>query len=141
MRRKHKRILFVAVSFIALGCVSAFVLFELSKSISFFCTPTELVADPVKSSRYPIRVGGMIVKGSIVRHGDSVTFSITDLETELEVTYRGVLPPMFGEDVGAIVKGRFVDGVFIAEELLAKHDEKYMPKKYSSSDAAVIGGS
>ncbi|KJV64161.1 ccmE family protein [Anaplasma phagocytophilum str. ApMUC09] len=83
----------------------------------------------------------MIVKGSIVRHGDSVTFSITDLETELEVTYRGVLPPMFGEDVGAIAKGRFVDGVFIAEELLAKHDEKYMPKKYSSSDAAVIGGS
>lgn len=131
MKRKHKRFLFTAIAFAAMGCVSTFVLLELRKNASFFCTTTELVSKGGDELRGPVRVGGMVVKGSIERTYNAVTFTITDFKTDLKVSYAGVLPPLFGEDMGAIAKGRLDGDIFIADELLAKHDERYMPRKYN----------
>ena len=116
-----------------MGFVLAFVFLELRRSISFFRTTTELLVDSTVLPRYPVRVGGMVVKDSIKYHDGFVTFSITDFNTDLQVIYYGILPPLFSENMGAIAKGTLRDGVFLAEELLAKHDETYMPKKYESS--------
>ena len=137
MKRKFRRGLFVAVSLFAIVFILAFVFLELRKSISFFCTTTELITNPEMSSRSPVRVGGMIVKGSIKHHADYVTFSITDFNHDLQVVYSGVLPPLFGEDMGAIAKGSLKNGIFEAEELLAKHDETYMPRKDTHGKAAT----
>ncbi|QJC27493.1 cytochrome c-type biogenesis protein CcmE [Anaplasma platys] len=137
MKRKHKRFLFAAIAFSAIGCVSTFVLLELKKNASFFCTTTELLSKAGDELRGPVRVGGMIIKGSIEHADDAVTFTITDFKTDLQVKYAGVLPPLFGEDMGAIAKGRLSGGIFEADELLAKHDERYMPKKYTVSGEII----
>ncbi|MFV9838948.1 MAG: cytochrome c maturation protein CcmE [Aaplasma endosymbiont of Hyalomma asiaticum] len=137
MKRKLRRGLFVAVSLLAIVFVLAFVFLELRKSISFFCTTTELMTNPEMSSRSPVRVGGMVVKGSIKYNDDCVMFSITDFNNDLQVVYSGVLPPLFGEDMGAIAKGSLKNGIFVAEELLAKHDETYMPKKDAHNKATL----
>ncbi|MGN7661041.1 MAG: cytochrome c maturation protein CcmE [Anaplasma sp.] len=138
MKRKYKRALFVAASFCVMGCVLSFVLFELRKSISFFCTTSELLSGHHKGSL--VRVGGMVTAGSVSRSTDSVSFDITDFKTNVRVVYSGILPPLFSEGTGAIAKGRLVDGKFIAEEVLAKHDEKYMPKRmYTTPQGEATG--
>ncbi|MGN7678322.1 MAG: cytochrome c maturation protein CcmE [Anaplasma sp.] len=127
MKKKYKRALFVAASFFAIGCVLSFILFELRESISFFYTTSELLSNAHKEST--VRVGGMVVAGSVARGTDGVAFDITDFKTNVRVVYSGILPPLFSEGTGAIAKGKLVDGQFVAEEILAKHDEKYMPKR------------
>lgn len=131
MKRKHKRFLFTTVAFAGIGCISTFVLLELKRSASFFCTTTELLSKGQNTSSNPVRVGGVVVKGSIVNSENALTFTITDSKTDLRVRYSGILPPLFGEDMGTIAKGRLQGDIFVADELLAKHDERYMPKKYS----------
>ncbi|KAB0453360.1 cytochrome c maturation protein CcmE [Anaplasma marginale] len=135
MKRKHKRLLFVLASFCAAGCALLFILSELRESVSFFYTTSELLSGPQRESNLPVRVGGMVVKGSVARSTDSISFNLTDFKTELNVVYSGMLPPLFGEGVGAVVKGRLLHGKFVADEVLAKHDEKYMPKKYNAPKA------
>ncbi|MCU7611452.1 cytochrome c maturation protein CcmE [Anaplasma capra] len=131
MKRRHKRLLIIVVSFCAVGLVLLFILSELRRNISFFYTTSELLSGPHRNPNAPVRVGGMVIKGSVVRDASGVvSFDLTDLNTELKVIYSGVLPPLFGEGVGAVAKGRLLDGKFVADEVLAKHDEKYMPKKY-----------
>ena len=139
MRRKHKRLLFVLASFCAAGCTLLFVLSELRESISFFYTTSELLSGSHRKSNLPVRVGGMVVKGSIARSANGMSFDLTDLNTKLNVVYSGMLPPLFGEGVGAVVKGRLLHGKFVADEVLAKHDEKYMPKKYSARQRPFLG--
>ncbi|MEH0831752.1 cytochrome c maturation protein CcmE [Anaplasma bovis] len=131
MKRKHRRTLFVVVLFLAIGCIFSLVFFELSKNMSFFYTTSELLSGPKRATGAPIRVGGIVVTGSVVRDAETVAFEITDLKTSLRVVYSGILPPLFREGVGAVVKGTLKDKTFVAEELLAKHDERYMPKTRS----------
>ncbi|MFV9870826.1 MAG: cytochrome c maturation protein CcmE [Anaplasma ovis] len=138
MKRKHKRLLFVLTSFCVVGCALLFILSELRESISFFYTTSELLSGSHGKSNLPVRVGGMVVKGSVTRNTDGISFDLTDFNTELNVVYSGMLPPLFGEGVGAVVKGRLLHGKFVADEVLAKHDEKYMPKKYDGAPKALF---
>ncbi|WP_211907416.1 cytochrome c maturation protein CcmE [Pikeienuella piscinae] len=94
-------------------------------TIAFFVTPTELAAAP-RGPDERLRIGGMVVEGSLQK-GVVNHFRLTDFETEVEVRFEGVLPDLIKPGQGAVADGRMVDGVFVASEVLAKHDEKYMP--------------
>lgn len=120
---------------LTLGVAAALVLSAFEDSIVFFYSPTDLVTKDLPKDRR-VRVGGVVVKDSIKRGADgvSVTFSLTDLDNTVRVTYRGILPDMFRDGQGAVVEGRpGADGVFRAEEVLAKHDETYMPKEVADA--------
>jgi cytochrome c-type biogenesis protein CcmE len=106
-----------------------FALNSLNQSIMFFLTPSEVLAGDAPADRL-FRVGGMVVKGSVSRPGDGLTvqFDLTDNEKQVTVRYTGILPDLFREGQGIIANGRLDgDGRFVAEEVLAKHDENYMP--------------
>ncbi len=130
MHNKRRQKLIVVVSLIALlGVVVALVLYALRQNISLFYSPTQLANQTISAERM-IRVGGMVVPHSVVREADGLTvrFAITDYVRQVTVRYRGVLPDLFREGQGVVVKGHLLnmDSV-LASEVLAKHDEKYMP--------------
>jgi len=107
----------------------------------FFFGPTELMAkeaDGEIGADRRLRVGGMVVEGSVVRgEGETVTFSVTDMNEVVDVAYRGVLPDLFAEGQGVVAEGYLEQGSFRAESVLAKHDEKYMPREVSSAMEAA----
>ena len=120
-----------AIVTVLLGVIVALVLVmsALSKNMNLFYSPSELVNSNVASGSI-VRAGGMVASGSIQKSTDSleVIFLITDFQNSLSVTYNGILPDLFSEDAGVVVKGFLKeDGTFLAEEVLAKHDENYMP--------------
>jgi cytochrome c-type biogenesis protein CcmE len=130
MTRKHKRTLTI----IALMAVAAFaiglILSAMKDTIVFFYTPSEIALKSVASGTR-IRLGGLVEQGSIVKSGDAqVAFIITDTDKTMKVSYRGQLPDLFRENQGVVAEGILqADGTFIAETVLAKHDENYMPKE------------
>ena len=95
--------------------------------IEFYKSPTQLLE--VKDASIRLRVGGLVLRGSVENTGVSNSFVITDGNNEVEVQFVGVLPDLFAEGRGVIVRGQFKDNVFIASQVLAKHDEKYMPRE------------
>ena len=120
-----------AIVTVLLGVIVALVLVmnALSKNMNLFYSPSELVRRNIAPGSI-IRAGGMVASGSIQKSTDSleVIFLITDFQNSLSVTYNGILPDLFSEDAGVVVKGFLKeDGTFLAEEVLAKHDENYMP--------------
>ena len=125
MTRKKRRMALIAVGGALMASAAALVSFAFQDSIAFFVTPTELAADP-RGPNERLRIGGMVVEGSLEKGALNV-FRVTDFETEIEVRFEGVLPDLIKAGQGAVADGRVVNGVFIAEEVLAKHDEKYMP--------------
>ena len=132
-KRRRLYLLFAAALILA-GAV-ALILNALEDSIVFFLTPTDLKEKSVSADRL-IRIGGLVEKGSVRKTGGSlvVRFAITDLTNRVEVTYRGILPDLFGEGQGVVAQGRMgPDGVFAAGEVLAKHDETYMPKEVAEA--------
>jgi cytochrome c-type biogenesis protein CcmE len=102
-------------------------------SIVFFFGPSELMEKEAAGEIAPsrrLRVGGMVVEGSVVRgQGETVTFEVTDMENVVEVAYTGILPDLFAEGQGVVAEGSYAQGKFTAATVLAKHDEKYMPRE------------
>lgn len=130
MKRKHRRLAFVVAGLVLLGAAAALALTAFEDALLFFYTPTQLAERPADPGRR-IRLGGLIEEGSVERQADglTVTFNVTDLSHVVAVSYTGVLPDLFREGQGVVVEGATgVDGVFLASEVLAKHDENYMPK-------------
>ncbi|MEM7546162.1 MAG: cytochrome c maturation protein CcmE [Pseudomonadota bacterium] len=125
LTRKKRRMALIAVGGALMAAAATLVSVAFQDSIAFFVTPTELAADP-RGPNERLRIGGMVVEGSLQKGAMNV-FRVTDFETEIEVRFEGVLPDLIKAGQGAVADGRVVDGVFIAEEVLAKHDEKYMP--------------
>jgi cytochrome c-type biogenesis protein CcmE len=127
MKPRHKRIALIGGGLAALGIAAALVLNALNSNIAFFVTPTEIAAGKAPQGK-TFRVGGMVKEGSIKRDNLTVHFVITDTAKEVPVAYTGILPDLFMEGKGAVAQGRIgADGVFAASEVLAKHDENYMP--------------
>lgn len=133
MTRKRRRLYLLAAAMLALGVAAALVLVAFRENIVFFYSPTE-VAEKQFSPETRIRIGGLVEEGSVVRNGDSVTFRVTDLANVLPVAYTGALPDLFREGQGVVAEGTLrPDGVFAATEVLAKHDETYMPPEVAEA--------
>ncbi len=132
---KRRRIYVLLAAAITLGGAAALVLNAFEDSLVFFLTPTDLKARAAPDNRM-IRIGGLVEEGSLRKSdgGLEVRFAITDLTNRVEVRYRGILPDLFREGQGVVAQGRVgTDGVFAASEILAKHDETYMPKEVADA--------
>ncbi len=133
MKRKHKRLTFVAIAFVLLGISAALILTAFEDSIVFFYSPTDLAEKKVADGRR-IRLGGLVEEGSVEKAGGAITlFRVTDLRTAIAVSYKGLLPDLFREGQGVVAEGRLKAGTFIADEVLAKHDETYMPPEVADA--------
>jgi len=127
--KKQRRIQIVAVAAVALALSTALIGYAMRDGINFFRAPAQVVADPPAPNEV-FRIGGLVEEGSLVRgQGETITFSVTDGAATVPVTYTGVLPDLFKEGEGMVGTGRLINGVFEASEILAKHDETYMPKE------------
>ena len=127
MKPRHKKLAAIGVGVAALGIVAALVLLAFQKNLVFFFTPTQIAANEAPVGR-TFRIGGMVEKGSVKRDGVEVRFVVTDTAKTIPVVYRGALPDLFREGKGVVAQGQLgADGVFQAREVLAKHDENYMP--------------
>ena len=129
MKTRHKRLLLILAGLVILGAVAALVLNAFRSNLVFFFSPTQVAAGEAPKGK-AFRIGGMVKEGSIRREADGVTLSfvVTDTEKEIAVRYQGILPDLFKEGKGAVAQGKIGDdGVFVASEVLAKHDENYMP--------------
>lgn len=127
MKARHKRLALVLGGIVTLGVAAALVLNALKSNIALFVTPSEVVAGKApKDSAF--RVGGLVKAGSLKREGLTARFVVTDTAKEIGVSYTGILPDLFKEGRGVVAQGRLgPDGQFTATEVLAKHDENYMP--------------
>ncbi|HIJ63925.1 MAG TPA: cytochrome c maturation protein CcmE [Rhodospirillaceae bacterium] len=133
MTRKQRRLYFVLLGMLALGTATALVLTAINDTLVYFYTPADIQAKHIGPDRR-LRVGGLVEQGSVVKMGETVRFTVTDLTATLPVTYTGVLPDLFREGQGVVAEGRLDGkGMFLASEVLAKHDEKYMPKEVSEA--------
>ncbi|HWM41232.1 MAG TPA: cytochrome c maturation protein CcmE [Burkholderiales bacterium] len=127
MKPRHKRLAAIVGGLAALGAATALVLMAFEKNLVFFFTPSEVVENKAPQGRL-FRIGGMVEKGSVKRDGVEVRFMVTDTAKTIPVVYRGALPDLFREGKGVVAQGTLgADGVFQAREVLAKHDENYMP--------------
>ncbi len=127
MKPRHKKIAFAVGGLAALGVAVALVLNAFNSNLVFFYTPTQIAAQEAPQGR-TFRIGGMVVAGSVVRDGVMVSFNVTDTARTVPVRYQGVLPDLFQEGKGVVAQGQLgADGTFVAREVLAKHDENYMP--------------
>ena len=132
MKPKHRRLTFVVIGLALLGIAAALVLSALEESIVFFHSPSELVNPGALTDRR-LRVGGLVEEGSVVQAGATVTFRITDLANTVPVAYTGILPDLFREGQGVVAEGRMERGVFVADQVLARHDENYMPPEVADA--------
>ena len=129
MKRRHKRIGFIIAGLAALGIAAALVLSAFQENLVFFFSPSQVAAKEAPTSR-TFRVGGLVKEGTIKRETDGLTvrFVVTDTAESIPVVYKGILPDLFKEGKGCVAQGKLgSDGVFYADEVLAKHDENYMP--------------
>ena len=134
MTRKKRRLYFVILGLLAVGTAAALILSALRQDIVFFFSPSEIVEAKVPTEGRRIRLGGLVEGGSVVKDGAIVRFSVTDGAHAVPVVYQGLLPDLFREGQGVVTEGRMgPGGVFQASEVLAKHDEKYMPKEVAES--------
>ncbi len=127
--KKQRRIQVIAVTAVALVVATALIGYAMRDGINFFRAPSQIIAEPPGPNE-TFRIGGLVEEGTLVRgQGETITFSVTDGGASVAVAYTGVLPDLFGEGQGMVGTGRYVDGVFEASEILARHDETYMPKE------------
>ncbi|MDR7222642.1 cytochrome c maturation protein CcmE [Aminobacter aminovorans] len=134
MTRKQKRLSVIAGALGFLGAATALTFYALGQKASYFYMPADLQAATLQPGQR-IRLGGLVENGSILRgQGTQVEFGVTDSEKTVKVRYTGILPDLFREGQGVITEGSFgADGEFIADSVLAKHDENYMPKEVADS--------
>ncbi|MBU6223974.1 MAG: cytochrome c maturation protein CcmE [Burkholderiales bacterium] len=143
MKARTQRFLWISLGVLVLCGAAAFVLNAFQSNLVFFFTPTQVSNGEAPKGR-TFRAGGMVKENSLVREGNSVRFVITDTLQEVPVTYVGLLPDLFKEGRGVVAQGKLgADGIFVASEVLAKHDENYMPPeaKHALDQAATIKAS
>lgn len=127
--KKQRRIQVIAVAVVALALSTTLIGYAMRDGINFFRAPSQIIAEPPGPAEV-FRIGGLVEEGSIVRgQGETIQFSVTDGGAVVPVIYTGVLPDLFEENQGMVGTGRYINGVFEASEILAKHDETYMPKE------------
>ena len=129
MKPRQKRLVFIIVALVALGAAVGLVLYALKNNVSLYFTPTQVFNKEAPQGRN-FRIGGLVEEGSVKRQKDGLTvhFTITDKMRSMPVVYKGILPDLFKEGKGVVAQGKLeADNVFHAEEVLAKHDENYMP--------------
>lgn len=129
MKRRHRRITFVLFALCSLSIAAALVLKAFNRNLVFYLTPTQIAAKEAPLNR-DFRLGGLVVQGSLHRDADGLTtrFTVTDTAISIPVVYHGILPDLFKEGRGCVAQGKIAsDGTFHADQVLAKHDENYMP--------------
>lgn len=128
MKSRHKRLALIVGGLAALGVAATLVLNAFNSNLVFFFSPTDVAAGKAPQGK-TFRIGGMVEKGSVQREADGVTvrFVVTDTEKTLPVAYKGILPDLFQEGKGVVAQGKLEGERFVASEVLAKHDENYMP--------------
>ena len=127
--KKKRRIQVIALAVVALIVSTALIGYAMRDGINFFRAPSEVVAEPPAPSEV-FRIGGLVEEGTLKRgESEVIRFSVTDGGATVPVVFKGVLPDLFAENQGMVGTGRYVNGVFEASEILAKHDEDYMPKE------------
>ena len=127
--KKQRRIQVIALAAVALVISTALIGYAMRDGINFFRSPSQVAAEPPPATEV-FRIGGLVAEGSIERgQGKAVRFVVTDGGASVPVVFTGVLPDLFAENQGMVGTGRYVNGVFEASEILAKHDETYMPKE------------
>ena len=129
MKRRHKRIIFIVSGLAALGLATWLVLGAFRNNLVFFFSPTQIATKEAPVGR-TFRIGGLVQDGSLKRDSDGLTikFTVTDTANNIPVVYKGILPDLFKEGRGCVAQGRVgADGVFYADQIMAKHDENYMP--------------
>lgn len=128
-KKSKKRIIRISIFFFAISSFSALLIYAFSKNMVYFYTPSQVIEKEAPLEKF-IRVGGMVKKGSVLRSNNNlkISFKIYDLEQQINVMYEGILPDLFAEGQGVVMTGRLINSnTFIADEVLAKHDENYMP--------------
>jgi cytochrome c-type biogenesis protein CcmE len=129
MKRRHKRIIFIACCVTALGLAAWLVLAAFKNNLVFFFSPTQIASKEAPIGR-TFRIGGLVQDGTLKRDNDGLTihFTVTDTANTIPVVYKGILPDLFKEGRGCVAQGKVgSDGVFYADQIMAKHDENYMP--------------
>ena len=129
--KKRTRIIFISFGIFVLLVTTITLLIAFRSGIEFYKSPTQLLE--LKDDTVRLRVGGLVVRNSVQRSGVDNLFVITDGTNEVKVQYTGVLPDLFAEGRGVIVRGKLKNNVFIASQVLAKHDEKYMPREIKNN--------
>ncbi|UWR27730.1 cytochrome c maturation protein CcmE [Sulfitobacter sp. S223] len=127
--KKQRRIQLIAVAVVALIGSTALIGYGMRDGINFFRAPSQVMDEPPSPTEV-FRIGGLVEEGTLKRgEGEQISFSVTDGGASVPVIYAGVLPDLFGENEGMVGTGRYINGVFQATEILARHDETYMPKE------------
>lgn len=127
--KKKRRIQIILIAFVALALSTGLIGYAMRDGINFFRSPSEVLSD-LPPGTETFRLGGLVEVGTLVRDGgEAITFDVTDNNQSVPVRYVGVLPDLFGEGEGVVATGRMEDGTFVATEILARHDETYMPKE------------
>jgi cytochrome c-type biogenesis protein CcmE len=135
MTRKGRRLTLIASALVVISIAIGLALFAFRDGVVFFVTPSELAAKTAElRPNARMRIGGLVQPGSVMKSDDRhVAFAITDNQTDVKVTYNGLLPDLFREGQGVVAEGQLVNGVFRADSVLAKHDENYMPREVADS--------
>ena len=137
IKPKHQRLVLVAVALVALMAAGLLAAWALRHQASYFYVPSDMVAHPPESDR-AVRLGGRVVRGSMHNAPDGVTvrFLVSDGKAQVPVRFAGIRPALFVEGSGVVAEGHLVAGTFVADNLLAKHDEKYVPREMKDVGAA-----
>jgi len=141
MKPKNQRLALVSVALVAVLVAVLLAMWGLRERASYFYTPADIAAGKARDGE-AVRLGGMVEQGSVQRGPDGVTirFIVTDGKAATPVTYRGIVPDLFREGSGAVAEGRLQNGIFVAETILAKHDERYMPPELGNLSAEHKAG-
>ncbi len=127
--RKQRRIRLIIIGIALLAVAATAIGFGFKNSIEYFKSPTQIAEEGTPTDGL-FRVGGLVKESTVIhKEGDVVEFIVTDGNSDISVSYTGLLPDLFSEGQGAIARGRLIDDIFVAEEILAKHDETYMPRE------------
>jgi cytochrome c-type biogenesis protein CcmE len=127
--KKRRRVQIIVLAFVALALSTGLIGYAMRDGINLFRSPTQVLETPPGETEV-FRIGGLVAMDTLVRgEGETITFVVTDGTSEVPVHYTGILPDLFDEGQGMVGQGRYINGVFEASEILAKHDESYMPKE------------
>ena len=127
--KKRRRIQLILLAFVLVGLTTILVGYAFRDGINFFRSPSQVLSDPPRAGEV-FRIGGLVEEGSIVRgQGEVISFKVTDTSVSIPATYKGVLPDLFAEGAGMVGTGSMEGDVFVATEILARHDEEYMPQE------------
>lgn len=141
MKPKNQRLILVSAALIAVLVAVLLAMWGLRSQVSYFYTPAEIASGKAEPGK-AVRLGGMVERGSVQRQPDGITirFALTDGGARTPVVYRGITPDLFREGSGAVAEGRLQNGTFVADTILAKHDERYMPPELGNLSAEHKAG-